>query len=66
MIQDDINFNNNSEKLNIRCYFCKQFHPTFNCVCLNIKRRFTYDKTYQERNPMFKRNKNNRIKAGIY
>ncbi|CAD8211651.1 unnamed protein product [Paramecium pentaurelia] len=66
MIKDDINFNNNTELLNIQCYFCNLYHPTFNCGCLNIKRRFTYDKTCQERDSMFKRKKNNRIKAGIY
>ncbi|CAD8113850.1 unnamed protein product [Paramecium primaurelia] len=66
MIKDDINFNNNTELLNIQCYFCNLYHPTFNCCCLNIKRRFTYDKTCQERDSMFKRKKNNRIKAGIY
>lgn len=45
MIKDDIIFNNNTQELNIQCYFCNLFHPTFNCVCLNIKRRFTLDKT---------------------
>ncbi|CAK63432.1 unnamed protein product (macronuclear) [Paramecium tetraurelia] len=66
MIKEDIIFNNNTKQLNFQCHFCKQFHPTFNCVCLNIKGRFTYDKTNQERGPMFKRKNNNRTKAAIY
>ncbi|CAK89370.1 unnamed protein product (macronuclear) [Paramecium tetraurelia] len=66
MIRDDINFNNTTEELNIQCYFCNLFHPTFNCSCLNIKRRFTYDKTYQERGALFQRKNNSRVKAGIY
>ncbi|CAD8192895.1 unnamed protein product [Paramecium octaurelia] len=66
MIRDDININNTTEELNIQCYFCNLFHPSFNCACLNIKRRFTYDKTHQERGSLFQRKNNLRVKAGIY
>ncbi|CAD8103106.1 unnamed protein product [Paramecium primaurelia] len=66
MIRDDVIFNNNTQELNIQCHFCNLFHPTFNCICFNVKKRFTNEKIYQERSPMFQRKNNNRIKAGIY
>ncbi|CAK67846.1 unnamed protein product (macronuclear) [Paramecium tetraurelia] len=66
MIKDDIIFNNDTSKLNFRCYFCDSFHPTFNCSSFNIKRRFNYDQIYQERDPRYNRKVTKKSRSAIF
>ncbi|CAD8125431.1 unnamed protein product [Paramecium sonneborni] len=61
ILREDIMFNNNTEGLNIKCYFCNLYHSTFNCGWLNVKRRFKYDTSYQERCAKFVRRKCKKI-----
>ncbi|CAD8114842.1 unnamed protein product [Paramecium primaurelia] len=66
MIKDDIIFYNDTTKLNFRCYFCEQFHPSFNCSSFNIKRRFNYDQIYQERDARYSRKVTKKSRSAIF
>ncbi|CAD8127447.1 unnamed protein product [Paramecium sonneborni] len=66
MIKDDLILYNDTTKLNFRCYFCDQFHPSFNCSSFNIKRRFNYDQIYQERDPRYQRKVTKKSRSAIY
>ncbi|CAD8092278.1 unnamed protein product [Paramecium sonneborni] len=66
MIKDDVVLYNDTSQLNIRCYFCDQFHQSFACASFNIKRRFDYIQTYQDRNPRYSRKLNLKSRSAIY